>query len=358
MTSPIGILGCVSQYDILVTSKTGVALGGLQPSSVVWGRKLDDTSEATIVVTVNPDCCDILSQIHVWHHVVQIFRDGVYVWSGPVVQITGDRTSVTLVAQDLFALLNQRLIHHVLTFSTPTDLTTIATALINDALEQDGHGYTIVSQPSGVLGERVYQPGENALTDLKEVLGLGLDATMLGSQFVLGVANGGKPFGKTATLTCDDFTGDISFTEDGLSLVTRAIVVGNGFIGTAKSPGSDAFGTDPYYGQLEYVSPSASYLTTQAEVDQAAMMIISSRYPAPTTLVLPSGAALSQNAPITIQELVPGVTTTIIADCLCRPATATMVLSQMDVTWDDTGETVAVTYVPVGSTNAELAGAL
>lgn len=357
----MAVLGCASQYDVMVVSKGGIPLGSLEPATVAWGRVLDDTSEATVVVNVNPQCASILSKIHVWHYEIQLFRDSVYVWSGPIVQITGTRTTVTIVARDLFALLNERVIHNPICFATecsasegtgaPADLTDIGIAIIKDALVVDGHGYSIVSEPTGIFGQRLYQPGENALTCLQEALKLGLDATMLGPQFVLGAANGAKPFGRTATLTCDDFLGDISFEEDGLSLATRAITLGTGYVGIAKSPGSDLNGVDPYYGLIEYVSVSRPELTTQALADSAAAALITSRWPAPTSLIMPAGSQLNVNAPVSIPELVPGVISTILADCLIRSVQADMVLVKLDVTWDVTGEKVAVTYASLGSQN-------
>ncbi len=49
--------------------------------------------------------------------------------------------------------------------------------------------------------------------------------------------------------------------------------------------------------------------------------------------------------------LVPGAFTTIIADCLCRPVTADMVLTAVDVTWGPDGEVVQVTYAQLTSIN-------
>lgn len=358
----VGTLGCVQEYTVLVVTKAGVPLGALNPSAVQWSRVLDDVSDCVLTIESNPFCCDILSTLRTWHYEVQLYRDGEYVWSGPIVQITGGRTQVTIVANDLFALLGQRIIHDPLCFATacggsPNDLTVLGTAIIEDALTVDGHRFSIVSQPTGITGQRLYSPGENALTVFKEALALGLDATMLGPRFILGAANGVAPFGRSATLMCDDFVGDLQFEEDGLALATRAVTLGTGFVGVAKSPGSDANGEDPYYGLLEYVSPSRPELVTQSEADIAAGAIISSRYPVPVTLIVPDGSQLAQTAPIPISGLVPGVVTTIIADCLCRPVTADMILSKVEVSWDGTnGEKVSVTYVSLGSTNSGLNG--
>lgn len=358
----MGVLGCVEQYSILVASKEGIPLGELPVSQVEWSRVLDDFSEATVVVPLaDPTCCGILNQIQVWHHELQLFRDGVYVWSGPIVNVTGNRTTVTIIARDLFALLQKRIIHNQICFAlacaptppgSPADLATIATALINDALAVDGHGYTVDATLCGQIGERLYQPGENAFNALQETFRLGLDATCLGRKIVLGAANGGAPFGRSATLGCDDFLGDLAFEQDGLAAATRAITLGEGVVGVAVAPGADANGEHPYYGLLEYVSLDRQELNTQPLADQAAAAIITATFPPPTNLITPTGSQLSPNAPISISELVPGTLTTVVVDCLCRDVQADLVLLKLEVSWGPDGEVVQVTYGSIGSINS------
>jgi hypothetical protein len=354
-------LGCPSQYSILVASKEGIPLGELPVSSCNWGRVLDDFSQATVVVPIgDPACCDILNQINVWHHELQLFRDGAYVWSGPIVNIAGNRTSVTIVARDLFALIEKRIIHNQICFAlacapippgAPADLSVLATAIIDDALIVDGHNYEIEAVATGQIGERLYSPGESAWAALQEAFRLGLDATCLGRKIVLGASNGGAPFGRTADLFCEDFLGDLSFEQDGLGAATRAITLGTGVVGTAVAPGADVNGEHPYYGLLEYVSNDRQELNTQPLADQAAAAIIAGAFPPPVRLVTPSGSQLSPNAPISIQELVPGVRTRILADCLCRDVQEDLVLLNIEVSWTSEGEVVQVTYANPGAVN-------
>ncbi len=358
----MAVLGCAEKYNILIVAKNGTPLGELPVSEVSWSRLLDDTSEATVVVPLaDPACCSILNQINSWHHELQLFRDGKYVWSGPVVKITGSRNSVTIVARDLFALIEKRIIHNQICFAlacgpvlpgVPADLSVIAAAIIDDALIVDGHNYVIESYLSGYIGERFYQPGESAFNALQETFRLGLDATVLGRKIVLGAANGKAPFGRSATLGCDDFLGNLEFEQDGLSAATRAITIGTGVVGVAVAPGADVNGEHPYYGLLEYVSVDRQELDTQALADQAAAAIITNTFPPPTALITPTGSQLSPNAPISIEELVPGTMTTVIADCLCRDVQADLILLKLEVAWSSEGEVVQVTYGSLGSVNS------
>lgn len=357
----MAVLGCATGYSILVVAKNGTPLGELPVSGVEWSRTLDDFSQATVTVPLtDPECCGILNQINSWHHELQLFRDGEYVWSGPIVNITGSRQKATLIARDLFALIERRIIHNQICFSpacapilpgNTADLSVIASAVIDDALIVDGHNYVIDATPSGYIGERLYQPGEAAWNSLQEIFRLGLDATVLGRKIVLGAANGLAPFGRTAGLSCDDFLGDLEFEQDGLSTATRAITIGTGVVGVAVAPGADANGEHPYYGLLEYVSLDRQELDTQALADQGAAAIIRAQFPPPTNLITPTGSQLSPNAPISINQLVPGTMTTIIADCLCRDVQADLVLLKLEVQWTSEGEVVQVTYGSLGQTN-------
>lgn len=353
----MAVLGCAQDYQIVIATGEGLVIGQLSPSEVTWGRVIDDISAASVTIPISDaSCCDILGKIHVWRHWMQIFRAGEYVWGGPIVQVAGGRTQVQIFAKDIFALMQKRIVHEELCFAAdcgglPFDLADIGTILVNDAFYEGTPPYSVQAVATGIVGEREYKPGENSFSALQEALQVGLDATVLGSKIILGKANGLAPFGTTATLTCDDFLGDIETEEDGDNLATRVIVLGTGFVGVALAPNTNAFGVNSYYGLIEYVDSSQSSLASQAAVDQAAQALIAAKYPAPVTLVAPSGAALSASAPIPISQLVPGAYTTIIADCLCRPVTAVLVLLSINVQWTAAGEVVNVSYGTVGSIN-------
>jgi hypothetical protein len=357
----MGELGCPEGYQALIVSKDGIVLGDLPVSEAKFGRKLDDFSEASITVPLSdPACCLVIASIHTWHHELQLFRDGTLVWSGPIVRITGSRTAVVIEARDLMALLDKRIIHNEMCFAVAcgtaaADLTVLGTYLIDDGLIVDGHNYLIESAPTGIFGERQYRIGQDnyTLNALQEVMQLGLDVTVLGRKFILGASNGKAPFGRTQALMCQDFLTDLTFQEDGLAAATRALTLGApGFIGLAKAPGTDVNGEHPYYGLLEYVSLNRGELNTQALADQGAAALIASMFPPPTNLIMPADSQLAVTAPVTIQELVPGVLTPIIVDCLCRPVQTEMVLIEMSVNWSTDGEKVNVTYGSLGSQNS------
>lgn len=354
------VLGCLdSGYTAVILSKEGIVLGEVPISNVDWSRVLDDFSECTIRIPLSgPDCepCSIIKDVNPWHHEIALFRDGRYVWSGPVVNVVGGRLEATIIARDLLQLMEKRIIHEYICFSAAcgkatADLSVIGKAIIDDAFAVDGHNYEVQTwSMTGLLGERQYTPGEQALNEFQELLRQGLDATVLGRRIIIG----STPFGLTQTLTSDDFLVDLEYEIDGLNMATRAITFGEGVVGVAKAPGSADNGNTPYYGLLEYVSLDRQELNTQILANEGAQALIDALYPAPVTLSTPTGARLSPNAPVTIDELVPGVMIPVIATDLCRQVSGQFILIRLEVSWDQQTqeESVSITLAAPNLVNS------
>jgi hypothetical protein len=296
-----------------------------------------------------------------------IFRGGRLVWNGPVVNVRGDADQTVIIARDLFALMNQRLLHvnHCydpgcnLPDGTPgsiADLTVIGKALVEDAFATDGHGYQIevVSLAPGVNGgiggSRLYIAGENAWTDaMQEALRLGLDATWLGKKLILGSV----PWGRTQTLVSDDFQSLLEYEIDGLAFSTRVVTIGDGVVGVGKADGTDVNGEDRFFGLLESVSKDHIEFDTVAQADSGAKAIVDAQYPMPVTLSTPTGNQLAITAPVTIEELVPGVLIPVIATGVCRNSlSGSFILLELEVTVTADGEAVAITLGSIQAANS------
>jgi hypothetical protein len=57
---------------------------------------------------------------------------------------------------------------------------------------------------------------------------------------------------------------------------------------------------------------------------------------------------MDPDAPVCMEELIPGVRVPMSVDCTCRVATQNLRLVKLDVTVDETGEKVAPLLSPVG----------
>src|SRR5690606_35419641 len=106
-------LGHAERYDAVIHMQGGrqrftTVEGATQ---ITWGRKLDDFSEASVTVAkadADDACCGRLSQVHTWGHELSIYRDGVFVWQGPIVNKIESSTEFVFEARDVLAYLDRR----------------------------------------------------------------------------------------------------------------------------------------------------------------------------------------------------------------------------------------------------------
>ncbi len=109
---------------------------------------------------------------------------------------------------------------------------------------------------------------------------------------------------------------------------------------------------DPYYGLLQGIQKADSALVvgTTGVLAAAALNVVQGAYPPPITLSA-DGLQLAATAPVTIEELVPGIVVPVYADCLCRPIAQEFVLAKVEVTVNQDGESVVPTLISLGADN-------
>jgi hypothetical protein len=125
-------------------------------------------------------------------------------------------------------------------------------------------------------------------------------------------------------------------------------------------------GTDPNYGLVEMLSSTwasdseddtGTY--TQAGLDTLiqsfkdfAETAIADRYPPPVVVRIPDSTSLNPNAPVAIQNLVPGVLIPLRSTSTLRSVAASQKLDVVKVTEESGKETVAVTVSPFSRDDA------
>lgn len=345
-------LGCGTKYEVVVTNRCGKATVAILTdfTRLTWGRVLDDVSQAT--VTLPGNCCEALADVRSWANELHIIRDGEEVWCGPIVVAPYCRSGVTLVAWDVSGWLERRVIRTRTSFDPDTggtaqDGPTIARDLIKFALAPDDPCIQqyVTRIPGGPIQERDYLAGSGyVMPALKDLAKGALDFTTVGRRIIL--MPEGHALGRTALLSCDSFGDDVCTTEDGLGLATAAWVTGKLADNTTTFTDSSG-GVDDFYGLVEVLQIDDTVRTARAARNQAAG-IVNARNPAPLLVQPPSGSALSPDAPVCINELVPGVEVPVSMDCTCRAVGQMMRLTKLDVTVDAEGEQVAPLLVPTG----------
>ncbi len=320
-------LGCAT-HGYTITDRNGglVAASGIL-TDVRYNRVLNDASDATVTIAVEGEtCCQDLGKLRSWRHSLNIFRSGLLVWSGPVVQVSWLFDEVRVAAVDLVGLLDRRVVHQPMTF-TGASVADMAVALIEDGFAPDdpGHEVTVVA-PVTTTGGRTYQAwiGQTAdhLRDLSET---GIDFTVVGTNILVLPDDFGQVVGR---LSDPDLPEGLTVTEDGVNLATRQVVAGDEDTGVVGIAG----GVDPYYGLLEvYVEQNT--LKTTADVDAAAAAKLLGSQAVPV-FIDTQNVTLAPTAPVTVQQLVPGWCLDITSSATCREITQRLKITGLSVTED------------------------
>ena len=108
------------------------------------------------------------------------------------------------------------------------------------------------------------------------------------------------------------------------------------FAGDSEQPKIDAF-----YGQVEILQSTND--TERSALEDASDALLSHSYPSPLSVSLPPGTQLSPNAQVSVSELVAGTTVPIQTVATCRQLRATCTLTEVEGSWDNTGEQVLIT---------------
>lgn len=346
-------LSCPESYQVIVTDRRGqVPVGELEDiTQITWARELNVTSQANISVP-GIECCGLLDDgvLGVVGRHLMIVRDGITVWGpGPIMSI--DYAAGEIIARDVSEILQERIIHNALCFDpscggVATDATAIASAIVTDALLPDDPNVLAFVQviPGAQVVERSYTPNDAYSLDAIQALTQQalIKFTVLGRKILIGPQ--GTPFGTTQTLTDDAFTDLNNVVEDGFNLVTRAVVQGNTVTGSAG-------GVDPFYGLVEFLSAKDDSIVSAAAATTAAQQIVNASNPAPVYLQVPDGSILSPDAPVDINDLVPGVNIPLLVTESCRQLSDTLPLARLQVTFSAlNGEQVRITVAPDGVT--------
>jgi hypothetical protein len=349
--APTPTLGNDPIYEVYAADRGGYPLlGRLTPlSQLRWERTRDEMSGATVDI-LKPDqtCMTILQTLRAARHEVVVFRNGERVWEGPITRIEYGKEYVQIDAKD------------VLWYASRTALnpgfdhrTAIANAItvLSDVLE-DCYG-TALSDPRGLnvgkwltpvygdddpktarfqpaYSQTVYEMMESFAEDS------GVDYVVVGRRilwFDTHLRGHVLP-----PMSDKHFLAGLIVTEYGSEMATRVIMTdgqGSASIEVAPTEWTN------YYGLMDKV------ITTTNEDTQGQAVEVTEReggrYPAPLRVRVPDGTGLSPDAPVTIQQLIPGAAIPLRSEGTCRDVEGWQKLDAIQVSWTPEGETVAVT---------------
>jgi len=327
-----------------------------QISSVAYGRVLDDTSEARISLNLSSDgidsvCCKCIGDTRSWLHSILIKRDEEPVWFGPIVDLLYGSEIVDIVARDVTAWLDVRVIHNAYNF-TNENVLDIARTIIQDALQPDDpcnlfEQLGIFRPTPETQIDKQYTVAQDYVGELlRDLAKTVIDYTAVGGRILIAEA---LEFGPYVTLRDEDFQTNLEVEERGIEAATKWYVKGSGVLGQAG-------GVDSFMGLIEQLA-SDDRITSTSQANAGATGRLRASNPPPVYINVPSGAQLSADAPFPFRQLVPGTLVNLDLRNICRPMRAQHRLTAVSVTVDDTGtEKVGITLSPPGTAFQEAGG--
>lgn len=349
-------LGCAGEYRAGIHLKGGRRLWSqCEPLlTAVWGRVLDDVSEAAVSVAkgdLSALCCGRIADTRPWGHELTVYRDDRLVWQGPVRKVVENRTSFTIYGRDVFSWLDRRVNTEPYTY-TDQDMSRIATQLITSVVpagDPTGIAEYLRVADCGVIGSRA-APALSVYVgaEVRELAAAGIDFTTLGRAIVISgeLANAAP---RAVLLAGKDIIGEYEIERTG-DEVTWAGVIGEGVAGFYG-------GTDDFLGRVDVLVKANGAIDAGAASAQAKALVTQRRAPV-TVLRLPDDSWLSPAAPITIEELLCGNRIDVVTgDDMCMlPNRHAMRIIRVSGTWTAGGERIGVSLAPFTST-AVVAGA-
>jgi len=366
-------LGC-GQYEVYFKSRGGDVFicRALNLTEVTWGRKLNDTSEASVTFSLRGlegDCCDCVSALNPWEHEMSIYRDGEEIWCGPITggELNQEAASVRFDAKDLSTWFDRRWVEIFgddVEFEE-VDITEVFDWLIAHAYFKDPWNMAwYFNTKLGIPMDRVYiayskpdrwggvYPMVGA--ELRDLTKSGIDYTVVRRNMLAGdlrdsTAISGRILDKHwAKLPNIPIVGTTMATE---------VAVGGGNSGYYGFYDEQMWIERPYdqereqFGLLQYFEAApdldeAETTATPNAVTQRAYNIRELRK-APYEYI--KGGDLSAEAPFTFDQLIPGNYFRVDLNQSCRQVESTYLLTGLTVTYTAEGETISPELVPTGS---------
>lgn len=346
--SPGSQLGSGSDLKVFLINRGGTRIiAELNPVSGSFNRDLDSTSNLELTGSttglLGESCCEGWDEIYPWSTEIIVYRDGRDAWSGPVTGVEFGYGTVKVTASDLTAWWDRRIVRSDLTFVSE-DLSDIFVALHNEAMASGPiDNFTVSPSPTGIVGDRNY-----LLSDYKyigdligELSKTGLDWTAYGRTIIVGGEE--VPAQPYVTITDEFWTEPPQISARGNEQATEVIVKGKEVVGTAVS-GPEYLN---FYGRLTRVFDENDIVdinSANAAARSRLALLEDQLY-----IETPRNASLKPTAPITVEELIPGIRVRVDTKASCRRIISDFRLKSVQVDFDGS---VAIDLQPLGTVGA------
>ena len=269
-------------------------------AEVTWTRSLSEVSSATAKLTTSRAAAETLRDtIEPWTHILSIHRDGVLAWSGPVLIPTTQGAAITLECRDPSILLSRRVVLYEMSW-TNHDVSDIAAGVIRAAVGGDdpyGLAASMTVAPMGASRYTSYYiaPRTKLVSEvLSDLVDHGLEWTCSAGRLFIGPVQRDRT---TAPVTEAHLSTPLAISKDGSDQVTAQTVLGRGVSASFTDTAAPI--------RLDGIESVDSITNSGACFDEARRRV-KSRVTAPYRIV-PGSSRLLPTAPVTLDELIPGV---------------------------------------------------
>lgn len=304
-------------------------------SGVTWNRAKNEFTQATVNLSAGRS---LANDLEPWLHQLAIFRDDEPVWRGFVFNTSAQDGKLSVTARDPSSWFSKRRVERSRGWYG-VDPTTIAAEVIRDALaafDPFGMSQYMVEAPTGLfVNYEVKKDAVLVAEVLKDLVDVGLQWTVTGGRLVLGPAPRAHT---TAGLDDSHFDTLPTVEKDGSAVVNDLLILGKGASGQYFDYGSG------FAGALQGIE-KADALTTEFQCVNEARDQVRSRTVATRRISMPGNSRLMPNAPVSVEELVPGCLVPIATNTTGILVASRLELSEMSVKAGRSGDEVSVTLV-------------
>lgn len=335
--TPVGAappaLGPHPETNISIHTVSGAMVGVFpctSQASVVWGREATEVSGCDITLHTQADL-ELIEDLRQWVHWATVWEDDTPVWTGPLLKIRIRRDQTIINARDPATFMWRTRV--------PTTQTWVdsAPARVADELWRAMFELHDIRTTPHVLAGVVDTFTMSAKADsrylhqlMNDLVKVGLQWTVVAGRPVLGTFSTDP----VAELAECDFTVDLERLRDGTDTYNDVRVQGQNGAQTAIASLAGLHlqrlvSLDDLFGISNISRATQQYARESATFRDV--------------IEVPAGAGLNPDAPITLDDLVPGKVILVHSDNVVQP----MRLDQMTVTTTPESRSVAVTLVAV-----------
>lgn len=343
------------EWTVQLVGRGGSPIRAEVPFASLSRRKVLNTfGTATIQLDVSGEsrsiCCEAFNAVEPWRDEVLLWRDGVLDYAGPILTMDISAEGGSITSNDLFHWMDVRSIDE--DFFGSGDLADVFSRIFAFGYDKDtSPNIDITTRQCGVKGVRRFD-GEQftrCADAMREIARTALDFTVIGRRILAG---GAEVFlNDSPLLIHDDGVISVGANKDGKSFASDVAVFG----GTSfreddqesrvvHATGRAVSGVERY--GLVQRSFTELYIKDGASADANADARLKSVQPLPLSLRVEIGP----NAAFEFGDLIPGrlADVRLTEAAGCAEVMQEMRVTDIDITVDESGESVPATLAPVG----------